>query len=252
MMRTLGIDLASQPATTAACAIDWTADSATVAFVEGNVDDRRAVELLRDADVAGIDAPFGWPVPFVELVRNHYGLVAGTEEWTSSRRDALRFRRTDRVVRDRLGRWPLSVSSDLIAIVAMRCAGLLDNLGVVDRSGDGRVVEVYPAVALASWKFRSARYKGARNRMVLAELLGKILGTCPWLETEPSHRARFARSDHAFDALVAALVARAAATGRTERPAEADVALARTEGWIALPLPGSLATLAAVAPSSQE
>lgn len=244
-MRTLGIDLASQPATTAACAIDWTDGDAAVAFVEVGVEDRRALELLCAADVAGIDAPFGWPVPFTNLMRNHHGLVAGTEQWTPERRDALRFRRTDHLVRARLGRWPLSVSSDLIAIVAMRCAGLLDNLGVVDRSGGGQVVEVYPAAALASWGFRSRGYKGVASRETLAELYDGLRAFCPWLAVAPDAQERFAGSDHAFDALIGALVARAAALGLTELPEGDDRALARTEGWIAVPVPGSLASLTA-------
>lgn len=242
-MRTLGIDLASQRAKTAACAVDWIDGVATVALVELGVDDRRALDLMTDVDVVGIDGPFGWPVPFVDLMRNHHGFVAGTEEWTPARRDALRFRRTDHLVRERLGRWPLSVSSDRIAIAAMRCAGLLDNLGVVDRSGSGQVVEVYPAAALKSWGFRSGGYKGIANRANLAGLLADLLSTCPWLDVTAEARERFARSDHAFDALVAAIVARAAVIGRTQRPEGDDRALALTEGWIAVPEPGSLDAL---------
>lgn len=245
-MRTLGIDLAAQAATTAACAIDWADGAATVSLLDVGVDDRRALDLIGGSDVVGIDAPFGWPLPFVELVRRHQEAAGDGAAWTPARRDDLRFRRTDHVVRDRLGRWPLSVSSDLIAIVAMRCAGLLDRLGVVDRSGSGRVVEVYPAVALARWGFSSRGYKRVGNEPILASLLADLLAASQWLDVSADARARCARSDHAFDALVAALVARAAAVGLTERPDAADLALARSEGWIAVPRPDTLALLATV------
>lgn len=242
-IRTLGIDLASQPATTAACEIDWTDETATVACLEVGVDDARALALIERADACGIDAPFGWPLPFVDMVRRHHEALGAGDEWTTDRRDALRFRRTDHLVRERLGRWPLSVSSDLIAIVAMRCVGLLDRAGVVDRSGDGRVVEVYPALALACWGFGSRGYKSARNRDALADLAKKLFDACPWLKLADGFRERCARSDHAFDALVASLVARAAALGLTDRPGAEDLAAARAEGWIAVPHSDAVALL---------
>jgi hypothetical protein len=43
------------------------------------------------------------------------------------------------------------------------------------------------------------------------------------------------RSHDAFDAVVAALTARAASRGQTCLPAGDDLAAARTEGWIAVP-----------------
>nr|WP_276611049.1 DUF429 domain-containing protein [Kineococcus siccus] len=52
-----------------------------------------------------------------------------------------------------------------------------------------------------------------------------------------------AASDDAFDAVVAALTARAAAVGAATRPAQGQRAAAAREGWIALPT-GPLADLA--------
>lgn len=52
-------------------------------------------------------------------------------------------------------------------------------------------------------------------------------------------------NDHAFDALIAAIVARAAHLDLVQYPTqEEDVELARVEGWIALPVPDSLDRLA--------
>ena len=66
----------------------------------------------------------------------------------------LSFRETSRLIEHGYRR-PLSVSTDLIGVVAMRCAYLLDRLAArgdpVHRSGSGRVIEAYPAPALVSW-----------------------------------------------------------------------------------------------------
>ena len=243
-MLTLGIDLAAQAAKTAACRIAWTREGATVETLQLGADDAGILALAAGADAVGIDAPFGWPRPFVAFVRRHEAGRAGSPAWQAAHRDALRFRRTDVAARERLGRWPLSVSSDLIAIPALRCAGLLDRLGVRDRSGDGRVFEVYPALALHAWGLVSRGYKGTKNAAVLGGLLAALRERCPWLVLDPEQAARCAASDHAFDALVAALVARAAALGFTARPAPEETEDARIEGWIALPEPGSLERLA--------
>jgi hypothetical protein len=56
-------------------------------------------------------------------------------------------------------------------------------------------------------------------------------------------RAQCAGSDHAFDAFVSALVARAVERGKTDRPRKRQRELARREGWIHVPAEGSLASL---------
>lgn len=241
-MRMLGIDLASQARTTAACAVEWRAGGAEVVELEVGADDARLLEQAGEADRVGIDAPFGWPLAFVALMAHHHGGGRGAPDWSPGRRDELRFRRTDVVVKGVLGRWPLSVSTDLIGIVALRCAGLLDRLGVEDRSGEGRVVETYPAVALHAWGFPSRGYKGGGE--AVAALLGEVRRACPWLTLSEEAAALCGRSDHALDALVASLVARAAAVGVTGRPGAEEREAARVEGWIAVPRAGSLPLLA--------
>lgn len=155
-MRTLGIDLASQAANTGIAVLEWNDGRADVREVDRRADDARLDALVRTADVLGIDAPFGWPREFCEFIAaNRRGASAGP--WTLDRRDALRFRRSDRWIHDRTGRWPLSVSTDLISLPAMRCAALLGRFGVADRSGDGRFFEVYPAAALAAARTPTTR-----------------------------------------------------------------------------------------------
>jgi predicted nuclease with RNAse H fold len=240
-MKTLGVDLASQPANTGLAIIAWTEGLARLERLELGATDERIVAVAAEVDVVGIDAPFGWPAPFIELLDRSPEPAA----WTHEHRDRLRFRRTDFAVRGALGRWPLSVSSDLIALPAMRCQGLLRRLNVQDRSGDGRVVEVYPALALHRWGFPSSGYKGSKRTAPRAALWERLETRVPWLSVSAEHRDLIRRSDDALDAVVAAIVARAAQLGALEPIPAVDRDAARVEGWIAIPTAGSLAALGA-------
>ncbi|MDC0674157.1 DUF429 domain-containing protein [Nannocystis radixulma] len=243
-MQSLGVDLASQPKKTGVAQISWSPGKAVVTEVRCGAADDDLVALARDAGAIGIDAPFGWPRRFLEFVSAHHGSTLPPTPWSDPHRDALRFRLTDHKVRAHTGRWPLSVSSDLIGVPAMRCATLLVRLGVRDRAGDGRVFEVYPAAALASWGLPVASYKDDRRPARVA-LLAALTHAAPWLELPPPLQARCEASDDCLDALLAALIARAAALGLTALPRDEELAQAREEGWIALPGPGSLARLVA-------
>ena len=64
---TLGVDLASQPKKTVAALIRWDADRATVEL-HLRADDAKILALARAAEVSGVDAPFGWPRPFVDFL----------------------------------------------------------------------------------------------------------------------------------------------------------------------------------------
>ena len=78
-MTTLGIDLSSMPRGTAACAIRWEKQRAVAGPPHLGCDDRRLDALIAAADVVGIDAPLGWPEPFVAAV----GAWTATE-WTAT------------------------------------------------------------------------------------------------------------------------------------------------------------------------
>ena len=243
-MVTLGVDLASQPKRTATCLIHWDDTSAHVEELSMAATDSYLHELFGRADKIGIDAPFGWPARFSRAIADY----STSTVWPSVDVRQLRFRRTDRVAKERLGRWPLSVSSDLIAVPAMRVAQLLAEVAatgeVIDRSGGGRFVETYPAAALSIWGFPSRGYKGARGAEVRARLVSAFAeATTPWLTLSNEDWSRCRASDDVLDALVAALVARAAAIGRCEPIPPADHRLAAEEGWIALPQSESLAVL---------
>jgi hypothetical protein len=241
-MNTLGIDLSAQPKKTAACLLEWGDSSCCIGRLGVGLDNDALLDLIQTTSPAkvAIDAPFGWPVPFVEAVSGytatgHWPAPAGT-------RQPFLLRRTDlAVIAVTGGRPPLSVSADKIAVCAMRCAELLNALasdGAIDRTGAELAVEVYPAAALRQWGFDPTGYKGGKpeqreKRRRLAEAVAEA--TAGWLDLEPEERALLAASDHLLDALVSAFVARAAALALTVPIPDQERVLAAAEGWIHLP-----------------
>jgi hypothetical protein len=246
--RTLGIDLAAQAKETAMCLLTWSEGRATIETLVVGVDDAAVLELVRTEEPAkiAIDAPFGWPAPFVAAVSRH----ASGGPWDAHAFRPLRLRTTDLNVIAETGGQPLSVSADRIAVTAFRCAGLLSQLANaghrVGRAGDGLVVEAYPAGALRQWGLNPRGYKGGKpeqqsRRGQLVEDLAER--TASFLTLAEEQRALFAASDHLLDALVCALIARAALRGATLPIPDDSLALAAVEGWIALPHPDSLPEL---------
>ena len=160
-MLTLGIDLASMPKDTAACLVRWERGRAVAEALRVGCSDTDLDALIREADVVGIDAPFGWPDTFRAAVAD-WTATAWTED--AALRTRLRLRLTDRRVHEQLKLMPLSVSTDRIALPAMRAMALLRRHGVTDRSGDGRFFEVYPAGSLKAWGLPHRGYKGSETR----------------------------------------------------------------------------------------
>lgn len=273
-MRTLGIDLAAQPENTAACVIDWP-DAAggrvEVTRPRAGCDDHQLLEMMRIADTVAIDAPFGWP----EFINAHLGEYAthgvwplrpddeGADDWILR----LRYREADRAVRRLLVArrqpvklWPLSVSSNLIAVCAWRCAALLHQYAqhpgnLFDRTGErSRVFEVYPAAALANWGLPFKGYKPGspasektqRAREKREEIADALAAKAVWLRSRDYSDLRddFIDDDDLLDAFISALVGRAAAIGRTVLPqSTAERRMAPSEGWIHVPEEGSLSEL---------
>jgi hypothetical protein len=251
-MRTLGVDLASQPKKTAICEIVWRDGTATVSTVKVGVTDPEIVAFARGLNLPkhddsagnaiGIDAPFGWPQPFVEFVSRPMTGIRDVPAFDPVAAQRLCFRLTDDHVRTELGMVPLAVAADRIARSAMRCSGLLDDLGVVDRSGVDGVYEVYPAAALKAWGFPYAGYKSPKANDPIAKgklsaLFQLVCQACPWLSfAEMADYDRCLTNDDAFDALIASFAARAAALGLTISPTTPEeIERAKVEGWIAIP-----------------
>jgi predicted nuclease with RNAse H fold len=237
---TVGVDLAAEPARTALATVAWDGGTAVITKLIRGADDDVILAALADADKAGIDCPLGWPAAFVTFLTDHQaGHVAILGDLTGQQwRSQLAWRLTDEVVRQQTGLIPLSVAADRIGHAAMRCAGLLAKLASqgrpVDRRGTGTVVEVYPAASLKCWGLAYRGYKQARNARALGALMDDLQAAAPWLA--PGHHQGLCRTSHdAIDAVVAALTARAAAQGQATRPDDKQEAVARSEGWIALP-----------------
>jgi hypothetical protein len=224
-----------------------------------------------------LDAPFGWPCAMVGAVsawRPGRRWQAPTDTPFRQRRtDAATVARTKSAVNARRAAGevglrpavPLSVSADKIAMAAWRSCGILDALVqreavvVTDvlgapfpSDGQRRVVEAYPAAALALWGIPRQGYKSAGPMAVGVReaMLGRIerASAKGWLRWAPGARARCAVTDHALDAFVCALVARAAYLGLVDPVPPEEGTFARAEGWIALPLPDALRSLPANLP----
>jgi predicted nuclease with RNAse H fold len=236
---TLGVDLAAEPKKTGLARIAWRRGSAHITDVRRHVTDDDLVEAIVRADKAGIDCPLGWPVKFIHFITSHYSGhvalrsgVAGSE-W----RRGLSYRVTDLRVKQ-LGLQPLSVSTDRIGVTTMRCAGLMSQLAAkgqpVDRTGAGRVVEVYPAASLVRWGFNYRGYKLRKGIEALDAMVEALQVALPWLDFG-GFDDECRTSDDAFDAVVSALTARAAAIGKVEAIPNASLDVAAVEGWIALP-----------------
>lgn len=242
-MITVGIDLAAQSTKTALCQLEWTPDRARIAKLSVGVDDDVILDACSEADRVGVDVPFGWPIEFLDTVIAHSQFEATSElpEWSQ-----LRWRATDRFVHAETGIRPLSVSTDKIAATALRWAGLerkfrTRSSAVIDRSGAGKFVEVYPAAALLGWGMPHLKYKRAKGRRVLADLVSALHSGAPYLNIG-QHRDRLMQDDDAFDALICSLVARATHLGMTKLPGELSDQAA-IEGWIHLPVEGTLREL---------
>ena len=252
-MRTAGVDLSASEKGTAAATIEWEAgseDRARVAVPSLGLADAELIDLLAAAEWTAIDAPFGWPEPMVSAVHTY----SAEGRWPAPDKQRFRLRRSDLHVHDRVldqtghKLWPLSPSTDRISLAVWRLAGLremaYERSGIrFDRAGGDRVLEAYPAAALLLWDMPREGYKSDADAR--ENLLATLESAAPWLEWEEDARESCFESDDALDAVLCALIARAAALGLTEEPAPEHCELARVEGWIHLPRKGSLGRLIA-------
>lgn len=242
-MRVIGIDLAASPASTGVVVMEDAGRGWAVRPVDGEADDDLLVSLAVGADAIGLDAPLGWPDAFVEAVTAHHR----GDPWpgTTDRRP-LTHRLTDVFTRDVVGRYPLSVSADLLGVVAMRAALLqrrwADEVWGGDpapRDGSGVLSETYPAAAFAAWNIPCRGYKARSRpdeaRAVRDDVARRLArSTGDWLDTSAVEAAAVA-DDHLLDAWVCALIALAVRTGGTTAADGTQVDTARREGWIHVP-----------------
>jgi hypothetical protein len=248
-MVTVGVDLAGRTGITGVCRVTW-GRRAVVELLPARHDDD-LLGAMRSADRTGLDSPLGWPAAFVALLTAHGTGVelpalahyAACADGRPGLGNAFTHRLTDDVAWKLTGagrQRPLSVSADKLGVVAIRAAGLLARLAEggppVPRDGSGPVAEVYPAFALIQWGLApEGTYKGkgadaARSRILAGLEVGLDL------DLPDRVRDRCVASDHALDALISAVVARAVACGMTHAPTTEDErAMATVEGWMHLP-----------------
>jgi predicted nuclease with RNAse H fold len=223
---TAGIDLAAQAKSTGICELRWVDGGAIVQRLGVGASDDEILEVIGSADKVGIDVPLGWPIAFVKALAS-YGSGQG---WVDAPTWALRLRATDRYVTAETGAIPLSVAADKIAAPAMRAASLAARIpDGLDRTGAGRICEVYPAAALRRWGFdplevngrsMKLRYKGGPGhggpmRALLVAALRRI--TSEWLFASDTDWSMCVAQDDALDALLCALIARVRSWGKSTR-----------------------------------
>ena len=126
---------------------------------------------------------------------------------------------------------------ELLAPLTVRCAELLSEFAqhgeLIDRSGGGRLVEVYPGAAMRLWGISGDGYE--TDVAARASLAADFMERVPWFVLEAEAVTLMSRSDDAFDAVIASFIARSHALSRTLAPPDSSHARAATEGWIALP-----------------
>ncbi len=233
-----GVDLAAEPKGTALAVIDWIPGRAVLTDLQLGVADEAIVAAATGVTKIGIDCALGWPVEFINFVNLQAEISTGSPQFDGGIdwRRKLAYRETDRRVRQVTGRWPLSVSTDRLGMTAMRATGLLSkmaNRGIpIDRSGEGKVVEIYPAASMRIWGFQTSGYRASRD--IRAQLLKSVLTEAPWLDLQ-SNTELMIESCDAFDAVIAALATRSAALGQYQAPEAALLEQAKIEGWVALP-----------------
>ena len=171
----------------------------------------------------------------------------GFRPWPDLDRDHVLWRATDRHVRRSTGVVPLRVPADKIGFVAERAARLQARFAAelwdghpAPRDGTGRLVEAYPAAALAVWGLPHRGYKnGGEAQSVRSTILDGLAHTLPWLDLAGVW-TECLESDHLLDAVISAAIGTLVRLGRAAPIADPE--MAAIEGWIRLPLPTVVTT----------
>lgn len=239
-MKFLGIDLAARPRNTSMCVLDWGTAPRVQAIHRPATDSCIVRAAGKDVAAVGIDSPFGWPLPFRSFIQRGRK-PSRPDSFMQADSDRLKYRSTDLWVREHfrsLGKTvrPLSVATDKLGAVALRCVHLVQCLAAIRKPET--ILEVYPAASLANWVAFQGSYKASSknkqaatvNRRRILDLFvdhGLDLSTFDDL---------LAKSDDDLDALVSALTAACSIAGRTHPPPPHLVDLAASEGWIQIPI----------------
>ena len=212
-MRTVEIDLAAKPKKTAVCVIDWAAGRVDLA--PGGLTDEQLVESVLQGAMTGAIRVAG-RLPRCDLRASCCSPLAHRASRSrGDPRQALRFRRTDLVLIGG-GHKPLSVTSDKIAVLAMRCAGLQHQMSLAGMISIAQAC--WDGCARCTQPPRSGRgdLRIAAISVLRTDLRWRIwprrssapAGTLSFTDTA---RVRCAFDGNCLDALICALTARAQA-----------------------------------------
>lgn len=247
-MKFVGIDLAARPKRTSLCVVDWTSGP-RIEELSSGIDDDRICGIAERVAALGIDSPFGWPEPFISFIRHANDRTTAPSFKTAE----LRMRGTDLWVRSHLADHqpklprpvqPLSVSTDKLGSVALRCVHLLERLAA-RKVARTRIYKVYPAASLAKWCLNGGgSYK--RNTDASQEVRRIILQRLvdQGVDVGDFRHQLVTRHDD-LDALISALTAALAYADKTVAPPPELADHAKLEGWIHIPR-GSLDQLRAL------
>lgn len=257
-VRVAGIDWATEAKKRALVGLVTDGGALVVEKVLSPLTDAEIRRALGDdgLEVVAVDTPFGWPRGFVQFVQ---GWAAAGATATPPDSKAFRYRTTDLVVWKELGKQPLPVSSDRIAlttrswtefVVSQNLSGrIVAGGGRLPKTAGASVIEVYPGASLiafaqgASGKERrlvTDGYKAdqAIRRTLLAGLFEQFVLT-DTKQIDAIAGATDEESDRT-DAFLAALTA-IAYLGKlpnwdVRRPRQNEDEDAKTEGWIFFPV----------------
>ena len=221
------------------CILDWRTAPRVQAIHRPATDACIVHAAGNDVAAVGIDSPFGWPLPFLSFIQPGRE-PSRPDSLTQADSDRLKYRSTDLWVREHfhsVGKSvrPLSVATDKLGAVALRCICLVQCLAAT-RSHES-IFEVYPAASLANWVEFQGSYKvSSRNKHAATDNRRRILDHFADHGLDLStFDETLTNSDDDLDALVSALTAALAFAGRTLPPPPGLAHLAASEGWIQIP-----------------
>lgn len=243
-----GLDMASSPKNRGICVIEaLVRPPCNVihcgALVLGSgATDEDVLSLFSTVDVVGVDIPLAWPLAFLSLLCGGAEPSLPLADRQLPSLESLRFRIADLYVKTITGRYPLSVSSDLVAVPALKMRLLLWRMEPEARK---KALEVYPAASLARWGLPNRGYKGSRGASVREEIAGAIVSaTGHKLTLTTEQEASLVRDHNVLDSFVCALTALAQIYGLCDAPNEAGFhSVPPEEGWIWVPDRDSLSRL---------
>lgn len=247
-MYVIGIDFSADPKKTG-MAVALVDDKSSAIEI---LDVRTAHELNPPVEVAAdwirsfaddsrvliaIDAPLGWPdaMRCEKFVRHSAG------ERMDVCADELFMRATDRQIRSRLNKTPLSVGADKIARTAHSALNFLSELSGkvnldslplawspsdVQRSAVS-VIEVYPAATLLAHNVSTDNYKS--NKKACRRIIESLSESALTLRVSIDS---VARNDDTVDAAVCVLAGLDFLTGNSEEPEGHLLEQAKRESWI--------------------